>query len=108
MIENLFIRTECSLEEIQIYIDPFKEFRHVFAWSYEEMSGIDRSIVQHEIKTYESATPIRQKLWLVNHRKTTTIKAEVEELLKAGFIYPVPLTDWVSNLVLVDKKQGTI
>lgn len=25
-----------------------------------------------------------------------------------GFIYPIPLTDWVSNLVLVDKKQGTI
>ena len=29
-------------------------------------------------------------------------------MLKAGFIYPVPLTDWVSNPVPVDKKQGTI
>jgi hypothetical protein len=36
------------------------------------------------------------------------IKVEVEKLLKAGFIYPVPLTEWVSNPVLVDKKQGTI
>jgi hypothetical protein len=36
------------------------------------------------------------------------IKAEVEKLLKAGFIYPVQLTEWVSNLVLVNKKQGTI
>lgn len=25
-----------------------------------------------------------------------------------GFIYPVPLTEWFSNLSLVDKKQGTI
>ena len=36
------------------------------------------------------------------------IKAEVEKFLKAGFIYPVPLTKWVSNFVPVDKKQGTI
>jgi hypothetical protein len=35
-------------------------------------------------------------------------KAEVEKLLKSGFIYPVPLMEWVSNLVPVAKKQGTI
>jgi hypothetical protein len=29
-------------------------------------------------------------------------------LLKAGFIYPIHLTQWVSNPVSVDKKQGTI
>lgn len=29
-------------------------------------------------------------------------------MLKAGFIYPIPLTDWVSNIVPVNKKQGTI
>ena len=57
MIENLFIGIECSPEEIQTYTDLFKEFRDVFAWSYEEMPGIDPSIVQHEIKTYENAKP---------------------------------------------------
>jgi hypothetical protein len=36
------------------------------------------------------------------------IKLEVEKLLKVGFIYSVDLTDWVSNLISVDKKQGTI
>eukprot|EP00253_Pinus_taeda_P005732 PITA_05732 len=72
------------------------------------MPGIDPSIVQHEIKTYENAKPVCQRLWSVNPRKAAAIKAEVEKLLKAGFIYPVPLTDWVSNPVPVDKKQGTI
>jgi hypothetical protein len=41
-------------------------------------------------------------------RKAATIKLEVEKLLKASFIYPMALTDWVSNLVPVNKKQGTI
>ena len=29
-------------------------------------------------------------------------------MLKAGFIYPVPLTEWVSNPVPVTKKEGAI
>jgi hypothetical protein len=32
----------------------------------------------------------------------------VEKLLNVGFIYLVPLTEWVSNPIPVDKKQGTI
>ena len=36
------------------------------------------------------------------------IKEEIEKLLKEGFIYLVPLTKWLPNLVLVNKKQGTI
>ena len=43
-----------------------------------------------------------------NPRKAPTIKAEVEKLLNAGFIYPILLTEWVSNLILVNKKKGTI
>eukprot|EP00253_Pinus_taeda_P027995 PITA_27995 len=82
--------------------------KDVFSWSYEEIPNIEPSIVQHEIKTYENAKLVRQRLRLVNPRKSTTFKAEVEKLLKAGFIYPIPLTNWVSNPVLVDKKQGTI
>ena len=72
------------------------------------MPGIDPSIVVHEIKTYSTAKPVRKKLRQVHPRKATTIKAKVENLLKAGFIYLVPLMEWVSNIVLVNKKQGTI
>jgi len=86
----------------------FKEFRDIFAWSYEEMSRIDPPIVIHEIKKYPDARPVRQKLRPVHPRKTSTIKTEVEKLLKVGFIYPVPLTEWVSNIILGTKKQGTI
>ena len=52
--------------------------------------------------------PFQQKLRQFHPRKDVAIKVEVEKLLKAGFIYPVPLTEWVSNVVLVNKKQGTI
>ena len=108
VVENIYIGANCSPEEIAIYTALFKEFRDIFAWSYEEMPGIDPSIVEHEIRTYPDAKPVRQNLRPVNLRKVAAVKAEVEKLLKAGFIYPIALTEWVSNPVPIDKKQGTI
>ena len=72
------------------------------------MLGIDSSIVVHEIKAYPTAIPVRQKLRQVHPWKATAIKAEVENFLKVGFISPVLLMEWVSNIVYVNKKQGTI
>ena len=91
-----------------IYTSLFKEFRDIFAWSYEEIPGIDPSIVKNEIRTYPDSKPVRQNLRPVNLRKEAVVKDEVEKLLKSGFIYPIALTKWVSNPVPVDKKQGTI
>ena len=102
--KNISIRQNSSPEEIQTYTTLFKEFRDVFAWTYEEMPGIDPSIIVHEIKTYPNAKPICQKLRQVHPRKATAIKEEVEKIMKVGFIYPIPLTEWVSNIVPVKKK----
>ena len=80
----------------------------MFSWSYEEMPGIDPSIVEHEIWTYADAKLVQQKLRPVNLRKAATIKAEVEKLLKVYFIYTIALTEWVSKPISVEKKKGTI
>ena len=49
VVENVHIDANCSPEEIAIYTALFREFRNIFSWSYEEMPGIDPSIVEHEI-----------------------------------------------------------
>jgi hypothetical protein len=64
--------------------------------------------VIHEIKTYPGAKPVQKRLHPIHPHKAAAIKIKVEKLLKAVFIYPVALIDWVSNLVSIDKKQGTI
>ena len=48
------------------------------------MLAIDPCIIEHEIKTYPNAKPVRQRLRTVNPRKAPTIKAEIEKLLNAG------------------------
>ena len=102
------VRAKCSLEEVTLYKVLFQEFHDIFAWSYEEMLGIDPQIVVHEIKTYAGARLARQKLRPIHPKNATAINAEVEKFLKASFIYPEPLIEWVSNIILVTKKKGTI
>jgi hypothetical protein len=58
VVENVFVGADCSPEEIQIYIELFKEFHDVFSWSYEEMPGIDPCIIEHEITTYPDVKPV--------------------------------------------------
>lgn len=72
------------------------------------MLGIDPWIVEHEIKTYPNVKLVRQKLRVVSPKMTPAIKAEIEKLLKADFIYPVPLIEWVYSPVVVNKKEGKI
>ena len=93
-MKNINFSVNCSPEEVVCYTVLFKEFCDVFAWSYEEIPGIDPSTIVHEIKTYLGVKPVQQKLRLVHPKKTATIKAEVVKLLKSGFIYPVPLMKW--------------
>jgi hypothetical protein len=71
-------------------MELFKEFRDVFAWSYEEIPGNNPRIVKHDIKTYPDVKPVRQRLRAINLRKAPAIKVEVEKLLNSGFIYLVP------------------
>jgi len=50
IVEDIQVRADCNPKKIASFTYPFKDFRDVFPWSYEEMHGIDPSIVKHEIK----------------------------------------------------------
>jgi len=51
-MEHIQLFVNNSTEEIQSYTALFNEFHVVFSWSYEEMLGIDPSIILHQIKMY--------------------------------------------------------
>jgi hypothetical protein len=107
-MENVHIGDSCYVDEVRTYKSLFQQFCDVFAWSCYEMPGVDLDIVVHEIKTYLDAKPVQQRLCLVHPCKVAAIKLEVEKLIITCFVYPVALTDWVSNLVSVNKKHDMI
>ena len=58
VVENIHVGKYCSHSELEIYYALFREFRDVLAWSYDEMIGIDSSIVEHEINMCPDVKPV--------------------------------------------------
>ena len=55
------------------------EFKEVFAWSYEDMPGIDTDIVQHHIPIDPIMKLVKQKLRRMKREWTLKIKEEAEK-----------------------------
>jgi len=49
---------------------------------------------------------VKQRLRCFDEEKRKIIGEEVHKLLTAGFIKEVHHTDWLANLVLVNKRKG--
>jgi hypothetical protein len=98
------IGSTLSSKEQEELTKVLKEFLEVFAWSYEDMLEIDPDIVQHQILTLLEVKLVKQKQHRMKPEWMLKIKEEVIKELKAGFIKVVSQTDWVANVVLVQRK----
>ena len=66
-----------------------KEYKEIFAWSHEDMPGIDRSVILHNLAINEKYKPVVQKRRSFNPERSAAIKEEVSKLLAAGSIREV-------------------
>ena len=85
----------------------FLKMNHdVFAWSHEDMHGIDPSVIVHRLNVNPASSPIRQKKRVFAQERDKAIAEEVRKLLEAGFIREVYYSDWLANVVMVKKSNG--
>ncbi|KAL5552836.1 hypothetical protein UlMin_040237 [Ulmus minor] len=90
-------------EDLIIFL---REHRDVFAWSHEDMPGIDPNVIVHRLNIDPNFKPIKQKRRTFNAERYMAINTEVDKLLKAGFIEEANYPDWIANVVLVKKANG--
>jgi hypothetical protein len=69
------------------------------------MNVYDTKIIQHVIPTKKEAKHIQQKLRKIHLNLELQIKKELNKLLQSKIIFLVRHSQWVSNLVLVRKKN---
>ncbi|RVW80133.1 Transposon Ty3-I Gag-Pol polyprotein [Vitis vinifera] len=74
------IGSSLSPDERSRLIHLLRSYLDVFAWSYEDMSGLDPSIVKEEIR----------------------------KQLSVGFLLVVEYPEWLANVVPVPKKDGKV
>ncbi|GJT14741.1 hypothetical protein Tco_0873447 [Tanacetum coccineum] len=79
----------------------------VFAWKPADMTGVPRHTAEHRLIVREGCSPIRQKKRGQAPERNKAIQEEVEKLVDAGIMKEVHYHNWLSNLVMVKKHDGS-
>ena len=103
-----YTRVGANLEENakKDLVQFLKENVDVFAWSHEDMPGIDPGVITHRLNVSPSFKPIRQKERVFAPERDNAIKDEVHKLMMAKFIREAYYPDWLANVVMVRKANG--
>ncbi|KAI5443040.1 hypothetical protein KIW84_011900 [Lathyrus oleraceus] len=118
-VEVINLGTEDAKREIKIgaalednvkkgLIELLQEYVDIFAWSYQDMPGLDTDIVVHHLPLKEGCPPVKQKLRRTRPEMAVKIKEEVQKQLDAGFLAVTNYPPWVANIVPVPKKDGKV
>ena len=62
------------------------DYVEIFAWSYEDMLGLDTNIMVHRLPTKEDFPLVKQKVRRMRPEMLEKIKAEVMKQFNAGFL----------------------
>ena len=118
-MEVINLGTEDAKKEIKIgaaleekvkrgLIEMLQEYVDIFAWSYQDMPGLDTDIVVHRLPLREDCPSVKQKLRRTSPDMAVKIKEEVQKQLDAGFLAVTNYPPWVANIVPVPKKDGKV
>ncbi|KAK1419647.1 hypothetical protein QVD17_28881 [Tagetes erecta] len=107
--ENTFpviISSKLTDVEKERLIDVLKAHKEAIAWRLSDIKGIHPSFCTHKILMEDEYKPVVQPQRRLNPKMQEVVKKEVEKLLEAAVIYPIPFSDWISPVQVVPKKGG--
>ena len=78
----------------------------VFAWTPYEVPGVDPKFIVHKLNMDPSFPPKKQKLRRSAKEHVEVVKSEVQRLKEAGAIREIFFPKWLTNTVVVKKKNG--
>ncbi|KAL0294019.1 UNVERIFIED_CONTAM: Transposon Ty3-G Gag-Pol polyprotein [Sesamum radiatum] len=79
---------------------------NIFAWTRQDLEGIDPNIITHHLKINPDAKSVKQKKRHFGPEKDKIIQVKVDKLIEAGHIEKIQFPGWLSNVVLVSKTGG--
>ncbi|XP_072064544.1 uncharacterized protein [Arachis hypogaea] len=73
----------------------------LFAWTPDDMPGINPEVICHKLAIDKTIRPVAQKKRNLGEEKKQAALEETQKLLNAGFIREIRFTTWLSNVVMV-------
>ena len=87
-----------SEKERNDLVNIVKEYRDVFAFTYDELKDYREDLFQHTIplkQDIKEVKPFRQKLRQTNPKIAPIVKKELEKMLVVGIIAPTRHSSWL-------------
>ena len=80
------------------------EYQDLFPMKFSEMKGILGDIGVIKIPLKPDAKPVKQRPYRLNPKYKEKVRMELDKMLAAGIIEPVEESEWVSSMVVQEKK----
>ncbi|KAL0402092.1 UNVERIFIED_CONTAM: Transposon Ty3-G Gag-Pol polyprotein [Sesamum latifolium] len=86
-------------------INCLRKNKDIFAWTPQDLDGIDPGVITHHLNLDPTIRPVKQKKRHFGPEKDKIIQGEVNKILTARHIREIQFPKWLSKMVLVPKPD---
>ena len=72
-----------------------------------EIQGLDPNLILH-LKIFLEVKLVKKKIKKMHMHIALLVKEELQKLMSTNFIHPLAYASWISNIVPISKKNGSI
>jgi hypothetical protein len=104
--QRVLLGSQLSNEQEKTLIRFLFNNKDVFAWTANDLCGVNRDVIEHSLNVDPSFRPRKQRLRKMSDDKAEGARNEVKRLLSANVIREVTYPEWLANTVMVKKANG--
>jgi hypothetical protein len=104
--QKVLLGSQLSEEQEKTLIRFLFNNKDVFAWSANDLCGVNRDVIEHSLNVDPFFRPRKQRLRKMSNDKVEGARNEVKRLLSAGVIREVKYPEWLANTVMVKKAKA--
>jgi hypothetical protein len=104
--QMVLLGSQLSDDQVMTLLRFLFNNKDVFAWSVNDLYGVNRDVIEHSLNVDPSFSPWKQRLRKMSEDKAEGARNEVKRLLSAGVIREVKYPEWLANTIMVKKVNG--
>jgi len=98
------VRENWDDETVSKINELLREYQELFPTNFSEMKGIVGDLGVMKIPLKVDVRPCKQHPYRMNPKYKEKVQAEINRMLEAGIIEPVKESEWISLMVIQEKK----
>jgi hypothetical protein len=99
--QKVLLGSQLSDEQEKILLKFLFNNKDVFAWSANDLCGVNRDVIEHSLNVDSAFRLRKQRLQKMSDDKAEGARNKVKRLLSASVIREVTYPEWLANTVMV-------